>query len=74
MASTTTTKATQRGFRVACPKCGEGNVMVYLGDMDMLHCPDCSEDMRLDFIRQLVREWQPVLAWLDSAPELTEDE
>jgi transcription elongation factor Elf1 len=67
-----------RGFGpVCCPRCGEPNacVSVELGDFsagDALHCKDCDESFSLDLIRNIVKTWPRVLAWLDSAPAIEE--
>lgn len=56
------------GFCVTCIKCGEaGSIKLDLTDMDTLTCSECDAEYSVDDVRAVMREWGPVLAWIDSA-------
>lgn len=65
-----TTPAACRGFgSLPCPKCGaEATISVYLDELDTFHCCDCDEDFARDDVEAFIRQWQRVLAWIDTAP------
>lgn len=64
-----TTKTT-RGFAIRCPACGAKDSMTLnLRDVHDLCCADCSETITPDIIREFIRDWERLLAWLDTAPE-----
>jgi uncharacterized protein (DUF983 family) len=66
----TARKKTQ-GFRVRCPGCGDtDSLRVALNDVHRIACTNCEEEITPASVRQLIAEWQQVLAWLDTAPEL----
>lgn len=69
----TTTKT--RGITVCCPKCNEpGTITVNVGDVSELHCTSCDEEITADDVRAIIRGWSKLLAWLDTAPELEDED
>ena len=66
-----TTEATTRGFAVACIHCGEtGCVRTDLSDLSQFVCTSCDTEFTADDVREFVRQWAKVLAWIDTAPEM----
>lgn len=72
-------KTIRRGFNVPCPKCGEtGKVQIFLDDVtspsgEHFSCDGCGQEWSGEDIRSLVGVWSAALAWLDTAPPLTEE-
>jgi hypothetical protein len=64
----------KRGFgQLPCPKCGaDATVSVYLDELAVFHCCDCDEDVTREEIEDVIRRWQRVLSWLDTAPLMEE--
>jgi predicted metal-binding protein len=63
-------KASGRGFKAACIKCGEMEVSVSLGDVTVFTCGSCSEEFTEAQVKAMIEEWQAVLAWTAIAPTL----
>lgn len=63
-----------RGLALPCPCCGESEASISLDlfddpfASDTLHCQECEADFSAQQVRDLVRRWAPVLAWLDAMP------
>ncbi len=57
-----------------CPKCGVECLihvdLLCVNESDSLHCCECDEDFGPEDVRNFVAKWQPVLAWLDTAPTM----
>jgi transcription elongation factor Elf1 len=68
--STLTCTTPARGMTLPCPRCGEANASfdLNLADGDTLHCQDCDENFSVEEIRDLVKRWGRMLAWIDSMP------
>lgn len=66
----------KRGFGdLPCPRCMNVGSTVSIDLTDFSHneaisCAECDEAFGINDIRELVEAWQPVLAWLQTAPEL----
>ena len=70
-ATETTPKATTRGFSCRCILCGaEESVRVDLHDLTSFTCTACEDDFTADDVREHVKAWAKVLAWIDTAPEI----
>ena len=71
--------ATRKGGTLPCPLCGEAEACIQL-DLSELHseeactCTSCGNEFGLDFVRDVIRRWGKVLAWIDSAPTFTDEE
>jgi uncharacterized protein (DUF983 family) len=64
-----TTTTTTRGFSVSCPKCNEsGTITINAADVSELHCTSCDEEITADDVREIIKGWTKLLAWLDTAP------
>ena len=64
----TETKTT-KGFDVACIRCGEtGCIRLDLSDVEQFACGSCDSEFTADDIREHVKAWAKVLAWIDTAP------
>jgi hypothetical protein len=61
-----------RGFaELRCPLCGTADVQrLDLDDLYTFHCSGCDEEYTTDDVRQLLRQWQRVLTWIEAAPPL----
>lgn len=58
-----------RGFAHRCPLCGEKDVLhVALDDVATLVCSVCGEELDVCHVREILRNWQVILAWLETAP------
>lgn len=67
---------TAKAITMPCPKCGneEAGIEVRLwcldeGD-DVFRCTECEEEFGREAIRELVRKWTKLLAWIDQAPDM----
>lgn len=68
-------KPVRRGFgSVPCPRCGSDDYILSLdlADLNTFTCDGCKEEFLADDVRNLIAAWQPVLAWIDLAPQLPE--
>ncbi len=64
---------TRRGFDVPCIRCGEpGGVRVTLRDVACFDCAGCDAGFTADEVREGIRRWRVVLAWLAVAPAYQE--
>lgn len=76
---TTEAPAVRRGWpNLPCPKCGEVDgcridLAEVTGD-EAITCASCEECFGVDFLRDLVERWQPVLSWLSQVPALPDEE
>ena len=61
---------TDKGLTLPCPLCGEESavILLNLSDMNTCHCEECAADFDLDAIKAIVKQWAPVLAWIEQAP------
>jgi hypothetical protein len=62
-----------RGFaELRCPLCGTATdaQRLDLADLYTFHCSGCEEEYTIDDVRQLLRQWQRVLTWIEAAPPL----
>ena len=71
------TEAKPRGFgNLPCIRCGEEcTVSIDLNDMtgdEALQCRECEATYSLADVQAVMNKWAPVLAWIETAPELTE--
>jgi uncharacterized protein (DUF983 family) len=72
MAKATTT---QRGFKLRCPMCGEEDTLrLDLDDVSKLFCSQCDSDFTTGDVKEIVRQWQKCLLWLETAPILGADD
>lgn len=65
----------KRGFgKLICPMCGEEATISisldHLEQEDGCKCDECNNVFSTLLVRALIRQWTPVLAWLETAPEL----
>ena len=69
-ATDTPTEATT-GLQLPCPCCGqaEANIALELHDMQSFTCRECDAEFTRADIEALIARWQPVLAWIDTAPK-----
>jgi hypothetical protein len=66
MADTTT----GRGLLLPCPQCGEPNacMLLDLSEGDRFSCQENDCEFRADDVRDLIKRWGPVLAWVEQMP------
>jgi hypothetical protein len=67
-------RTARRGFpSLPCILCGkEDGLTLYLQDADTFHCSECEEEFAADDVRQQIKEWSAVLAWIDAAPAVAD--
>lgn len=67
MASTKTTT----GLTLPCPRCGELNAspILHLSDGSTFSCQECEGEFTADALRDIIRRWAKVLAWVDAMPK-----
>lgn len=65
-----TQPTTARGIVLPCPMCGDpiANFRLSLADGETLTCQECDAEFATDYVRALIAQWQPVLAWIDAMP------
>ena len=69
----TTEPKALRGFKAPCIKCGEAEtVSIALHDVSTFCCNSCETEYTVDDVAELMDAWRAVLAWLDTAPVVTE--
>lgn len=63
-----------RGFPgLRCPLCGhENSVSLDLDYLSTFRCSECSDEISVKDVRELVSKWQAVLSWIDMAPIVLE--
>jgi hypothetical protein len=61
-----------------CPCCGvqEASIEVKLYDLDgdAFRCCECSAEFSVACVRDLIRRWTKLLAWVETAPAFGEGE
>ena len=62
--------AISKGFTLRCPLCGDAESIIYidLGNLVDLKCSANDCEFTTDDVRELIGQWQKLLAWLDTAP------
>jgi hypothetical protein len=77
--SMTCTKINAKAITMPCPKCGneEAGIAVLLHCLDdndcQFRCGECEEEFGSNQIREFVRKWSKLLAWIDNAPDMDAD-
>lgn len=72
----TCTKTTPKAIVLPCPFCGEENasILVRLWCLDtedeQFQCGECESDFGSKQIREFIRKWSKLLAWIDAAPDM----
>lgn len=57
-----------RGFRAPCPLCGETQVLVCLDSLGNFYCAKCDREFSRGDLEELIRDWEGIFGWLDTAP------
>lgn len=66
-------KPVNRGFPgLRCPCCGETDSLSVDLDNLYIRCRENECEVSMDEVRELIAQWQRVLAWLEMAPALPE--
>lgn len=78
-AKVTCTPPALTAIQLPCPRCGESiaNIALNLWTLDdttadNFTCAECSESFSVDLVREIIARWQPLLKWLESAPQCGE--
>lgn len=65
-----------KAISMPCPKCGneEAGIQVCLWALDdhdaQFKCVECEDEFGVNQIREFVRKWSKLLAWIDNAPDM----
>lgn len=52
----------------SCPMCGEKAVRICLQDDGEFHCSSCDAEFGVAEVREHIKQWERVLAWMDAMP------
>jgi predicted RNA-binding Zn-ribbon protein involved in translation (DUF1610 family) len=64
---------TARGFSHRCPMCGEADSLrIDVADVHALTCVSCDDSITSEDLREIARQYERLLAWLDTAPAISE--
>lgn len=68
--------AKPKAIVLPCPFCGEENASIQVrlwcldSDEEQFQCGDCDAEFGAKQIRDVIRKWSKVLAWIDQAPDV----
>lgn len=72
---TPTCEKARKAIYLPCPLCGEAeaSINLYLHGLEdpdaQFYCQACEGEFGENQIREIVRRWSKLLAWLDAAPD-----
>lgn len=72
----TCTTTTLNAIHLPCPMCGEqeAGIKLYLAGLDdddaQFTCAECEGEFGRNQIKEFIRKWSKLLAWMDSAPDM----
>ncbi len=57
-----------------CLKCGDQNcISMTLDNIESFHCSSCERPFDVQFVRDVVTNWDRVLSWINHAPNREEN-